>query len=128
MRPDELPSLPPLPGGSSEPVFNEPWEASAFAIAVSLNQAGLFSWPEWVACLSEAIKEAEAAPDDGSGQGADQYYQRWLAALEKLVIAKNILDKQAIDSKQQHFRDNPAPHDHHARREPIAIARRTAAP
>ena len=43
-----LPSLPELPGASSEPVFNEPWEASAFAIAVCLNQAGLFSWAEWV--------------------------------------------------------------------------------
>jgi nitrile hydratase accessory protein len=125
MTSDELPSLPSLPGGSGEPVFNEPWEASAFALAVSLNQAGMFTWSEWVGCLSEAIKEAEAAAG-GSAEGTGQYYQRWLEALEKLVIAKNILDKQAIDSKQQYFQENPAPHDHDARREPIAIARRTA--
>ncbi len=61
MNPNELPSVPPLPEGIGEPVFNEPWEASAFAIAVSLNQAGLFSWNEWVECLSSEIKEAETA-------------------------------------------------------------------
>jgi nitrile hydratase accessory protein len=125
MKPDELPSLPPLPGNSSEPVFNEPWEASAFAIAVSMNQAGLFTWSEWVGCLSEEIKAAEAALG-GADQGAGQYYRRWIAALEKLVIAKNILDKQTIDLKQQYFRENPVPHDHNARREPIAIARRSS--
>jgi nitrile hydratase accessory protein len=117
MKPGELPSLPPLPGGSAEPVFNEPWEASAFAIAVSLNQAGVFTWTEWVECLSEEIRKAETAPDD-----AGRYYDRWLAALEKLVVAKNILDKQTIDSKQQYLRENPVPHDHDAKRTPIAIA------
>jgi nitrile hydratase accessory protein len=109
-----------LPEDSSEPVFNEPWEASAFAITVSLNQAGLFEWTEWVQFLSTEIKEAEAAPGY-TDQTAGQYYRRWFAALEKLVVAKEILDKQAIDSKQQYLRDNPVPHDHEPRREPIAI-------
>ena len=119
MKPNsDLPSLPPLPEGSGEPVFNEPWEASAFAITVSLNQAGLFDWTEWVEIFSKEIKEAEAA----HGHAAGQYYHTWFAALEKLVVAKQILDRQTIDSKQRYFRENPVPHDHNARREPIAIA------
>jgi nitrile hydratase accessory protein len=112
-----LPSMPELPDGVSEPVFNEPWEASAFAIAVCLNQAGLFSWTEWVQFFSKEIKLAEAADPNTSGQ----YYHVWFAALEKLVVDRNMLDKHAIDSKQKYLRNNPPPHDHNAQRAPIAI-------
>jgi nitrile hydratase accessory protein len=121
MNPNELPSVPPLPEGIGEPVFNEPWEASAFAIAVSLNQAGLFTWNEWVECLSNEIKEAETAHHE-SGEG--HYYHTWFAALEKLIVAKKVLDKKSIDSKQLYLRENPVPHDHDAKREPVAIAPR----
>jgi len=96
----DLPSVPEMPGQSGEPVFNEPWEASAFAIAVSLNQAGLFEWTEWVELLSKEIKQAEASHgsvDNASGQ----YYHTWFAALEKLVVAKKVLDVNTIDSKQK---------------------------
>ena len=121
MNPNELPSVPPLPEGIGEPVFNEPWEASAFAIAVSLNQAGLFTWNEWVECLSNEIKEAETAHHE-FGEG--HYYHTWFAALEKLIVAKRVLDKKSIDLKQLYLRENPVPHDHDAKREPVAIAPR----
>lgn len=113
----DLPSLPELPEGSSEPVFNEPWEASAFAMAIYLNQAALFSWAEWVEVFSKEIKNAEAANPNTAGQ----YYHTWFAALEKLVVDRHMLDKQAIDLKQKYLRDNPPPHDHHAHRAPVAI-------
>lgn len=112
-----LPSLPELPGASSEPVFNEPWEASAFAIAVCLNQAGLFSWAEWVEVFSKEIKDTESTKPGMVGQ----YYHTWFSALEKPVVDRQMLDKHAIDSKQKYLRDNPPPHDHHAHRAPIAI-------
>lgn len=111
-----LPEAPPLPDGLNEPVFNEPWEASAFAIAVCLNQRGLFSWPEWVEVLSNEIKAAER--ETGA---SGQYYHAWFAALEKLVVNKRVLDKQTIDLMQKYLRENPVPHDHVARREPVAI-------
>jgi hypothetical protein len=34
-------------------------------------------------------------PDDGS-----QYYDRWLMALERLVIAKHLLDAAALDCRK----------------------------
>ena len=37
-----------------EPVFREPWEAHAFALAVSLHQRGLFTWPEWAEALAQS--------------------------------------------------------------------------
>ena len=71
----------------NEPVFRQPWEASAFAIAVSLSRQGHFTWSEWAAALSRELKASASRgePDDGS-----QYYHCWLAALEQLVVAKGL--------------------------------------
>lgn len=82
----ELPSLPRDDQGS--PVFREPWEAQAFAMAVRLHEAGHFTWTEWAAALAEQIKQAQAAGDPDLG---DTYYLHWLAALERLVAAKGLV-------------------------------------
>ena len=63
------------------PTFNEPWEAQAFAMAVSLNEKGVFTWKEWAAALAAEISADEYRP----------YYESWLAALEKLVEAKSMM-------------------------------------
>ena len=65
-----------------EPVFAAPWEAQAFALAVSLSERGLFTWSEW----TEAVA---AAPEDG-------YYERWLATLERLVTEKGVTDDESL--------------------------------
>jgi nitrile hydratase accessory protein len=69
----------------SEPVFREPWEAQAFAMAVTLHQQGLFTWPEWAQALAEQMASAQAR---GEADRGDTYYHHWLAALEKLVASK----------------------------------------
>ena len=55
--------------------FAEPWEAQVFALAVALNERGVFTWREWT--------EATA----GGG------YERWLAELER--IAGELVDLAA---------------------------------
>ncbi len=84
----ELGALPSLPQDAEGPVFNAPWEAQAFGMAVSLHARGLFSWREWADALAAELSAAAASghPDDGS-----HYYEHWLAALEKLVAQKNIV-------------------------------------
>ena len=77
----KLPDLDSLPRDVSGPVFAEPWEAQAFAMAVRLHEAGVFTWPEWAETLGAEIR---AAPDRG-------YYDSWLAALERLVEAKGLV-------------------------------------
>ena len=77
--------LPDQPRNGSEPVFSEPWEAQAFAMAVSLHEQGLFTWPEWARALAEQIASAQVQGDADRG---DTYYHHWLAALEKLVAAR----------------------------------------
>jgi nitrile hydratase accessory protein len=78
----ELPRLPGMPLDADSPVFNEPWEARAFAMVLALHQRGLFTWPQWAAALSRQITQAQAAGDADLG---DTYYQHWLRALESLV-------------------------------------------
>jgi nitrile hydratase accessory protein len=80
-------------GGADGPVFREPWEAQAFALAVSLHERGLFSWNEWTAALGDEIKKAQAAGDPDTGES---YYHHWLAALERIVAAKGLTDPQAL--------------------------------
>jgi len=82
-----------IPRDGDAPVFRAPWEAEAFALAVSLNARGLFTWKEWAAMLGEEIKKAQAAGDPDTGE---TYYHHWLAALERIVAAKGLADPQAL--------------------------------
>jgi nitrile hydratase accessory protein len=90
-----LPRLPRDPGG---PVFAEPWQAEAFALAVRLSAQGCFSWQEWAAALAAelAAEPQRNEPDDGS-----HYYQCWLTALERLVIAKRLADPAALLAQKE---------------------------
>jgi len=79
--------LPDLPSDRERPVFQAPWEAQAFALALSLYDKGLFTWPEWAAALATEIGRAQAA---GDPDGGDTYYRHWLNALEQMVTAKKL--------------------------------------
>jgi nitrile hydratase accessory protein len=95
-RPDSeterLDALPRLPRENGGPVFAEPWQAQAFALAVKLSEQGHFTWSEWAAALGAELKAAaeRGEPDDGS-----HYYEHWLAALERLVTEKGLTDRAA---------------------------------
>jgi nitrile hydratase accessory protein len=80
-------ALPDLPRDDDGPVFREPWEAQAFAMALSLYDRGLFTWKEWAAALADEIKLAQAGGDPDTGA---TYYRHWLATLEKMVAAKGV--------------------------------------
>ena len=80
-------ALPGIPVDQDGPVFREPWEAHAFAMAVTLHARGLFTWPEWAAALAEEISRAQEA---GEADCGDTYYRHWLATLERLVAEKGV--------------------------------------
>jgi len=80
-------AVPGMPGDSDGPVFREPWEAQAFAMALALHARGLFSWNEWAAALAAEIKRAQAAGDADTGE---TYYRHWLATLERLIADKGV--------------------------------------
>ncbi len=81
-----------LPPGVDGPVFAEPWQAEAFAMTVALHEKGVFSWDEWARALSAEVKKPGAAAD-----GHD-YYEHWLAALEKLLASKGLAARSDVDA------------------------------
>ena len=93
----ELTALPRLPVDDDGPVFAEPWQAQAFALAVQLHQDGAFTWSEWAAALSARLKAADAR---GEG-GGEHYYDHWLETLEGLVTARGLASQDALDARRQ---------------------------
>ena len=87
-----------VPQEGGEPVFREPWEAQAFAMALALHARGVFTWPEWAATLSAEIKRAQAAGDPDTGE---TYYRHWLNALERLVSEKGVASAETLTRYQQ---------------------------
>jgi nitrile hydratase accessory protein len=74
-------------------VFREPWEAQAFALAVRLQEQGLFTWDEWAQALGAEITAAQGSGDADLG---DTYYRHWLSALERLVVAKGAASQAGL--------------------------------
>jgi nitrile hydratase accessory protein len=98
----DLSGLPLLPRDEGGPVFAEPWQAQAFALAVKLSEQGHFTWTEWAAALAAELAAAAARgePDDGS-----RYYEHWLAALERLVAEKGLSDPAAMQERKEAWAD-----------------------
>jgi nitrile hydratase accessory protein len=107
--------LPGQPRDDSGPVFREPWEAQAFAMALALHERGLFSWPEWAQALATQIALAQAAGDADLGS---TYYRHWLAALEGLVAAKGVSSSEEL-MRHQHAWDHAADRTPHG--QPIEL-------
>jgi nitrile hydratase accessory protein len=80
-------AIPSIPRDEDGPVFRAPWEAHAFAMALTLHDRGVFTWLEWAAALASEIKRAQAAGDPDTGE---TYYLHWLATLEGLVASKGV--------------------------------------
>ena len=95
----EGPAAPPRSNG--ELVFEEPWESRAFGLVVALSDKETFAWERF---RQELIAEI------GAWQGDDwSYYERWLAALEHVLLEGGVLDKAEIEARLAAIED----HDHH---------------
>jgi nitrile hydratase accessory protein len=82
-----------IPRDADGPVFREPWEAQAFAMALALHERGVFTWAEWAAALAAEIRRAQA---DGDPDTGETYYLHWLAALERLVAEKGVTSGETL--------------------------------
>ena len=123
-----------------EPAFEEPWQARAFAVAVSLTDrgGGDLPWTEFQGRLVEEIEEA----DDGAGsvEGAEAaggiegdegvYYGQWLDALERMLVEEGLVSpgelverarefeagerdaSEFVIGEHGHSHDHDHPHDH----------------
>lgn len=82
-------AVPGIPRDAEGPVFREPWEAQAFAMALALHEKGVFTWKEWADALGAEIKRAQAGGDPDTGE---TYYRHWLATLERIIADKGLAD------------------------------------
>ena len=96
-----IPDLPALPRNPEGPVFNEPWEAQAFTLAVHLSEGGLFTWSEWAAILGQEIKAAQERGDPDKG---NTYYHHWLNALEQICKQKGLVPVAELLRRKEEWR------------------------
>lgn len=81
-----------------EPAFEAPWHAELFALTVAMNEAGHFTWVEWVEVFSGQLKH------DGLSRelnGGDDYFNAWLTALETLLTARGIAEASLLADLKQ---------------------------
>ena len=97
----ELDRLPLLPRDADGPVFAEAWQAQVFAMTIELSRQGRFTWNEWAQALAAEIAAAQARGDADLG---DTYYHHWLAALETLVAAKDLLTARDLTARKEAWR------------------------
>jgi nitrile hydratase accessory protein len=93
-----LAALQPRRANDDGPVFAEPWQAGAFALAVVMSENGYFTQKEWAAALGSELRASAARgePDDGS-----RYYDCWLAALERLLVEKQLSDAGRLQAAKE---------------------------
>ncbi|MEU6775144.1 nitrile hydratase accessory protein [Streptomyces sp. NPDC046759] len=103
----EGPAAPPRSNG--ELVFTEPWESRAFGMAVSLYEAGTFTWPQFQAALIARIRtwETSSAVDEPY-----DYYRLWLAALEDVLTGLCAVSTDEVSTRAQALAQRPTGHDH----------------
>lgn len=82
-----------IPRRNGEPVFDAPWEARAFSMAVALHEKGVYPWREFSQELATEIAEAERHDHDST------YYERWYATLEKLAKASGLVTQDEVDQR-----------------------------
>lgn len=103
-----------VPGSSADgPTFDAPWQARAFSLAVALtdeadeNDEDDLSWTEF---QSRLVAEVDAGSDDdrtgvpGDGSDAEAvYYRQWLAALERLLVERGVIDSGDLRDRVESF-------------------------
>jgi nitrile hydratase accessory protein len=90
------------PASNNGTVFEEPWQAHAFAMTLQLHEKGVFTWPQWAAALTQEIRAAQARGDADDGS---LYYTHWLNALERLVIERQLGTAEQIHELEHAWAD-----------------------
>jgi nitrile hydratase accessory protein len=103
----EGPAAPPRSNG--ELAFAEPWESRAFAMAVALCEAGVFTWREFQGALIARIERQHDTSTDWC------YYEHWLGALEDVLAGRGALRHHGVTAQATELAQRPAGHDHEQR-------------
>ena len=94
----DITDVTPLLRDDDRPLFNDSWEAEAFAIGKMLVLDGTVSGREWYDTIGAEIREAQ---DRGDPDRGDTYYQHWMKALESVCIEKGLFDEDELAAEQK---------------------------
>jgi len=85
------------PRSNGELSFRRLWEGRAFGMAIALSKKGHYEWEDFRQSLISSIAEweAEHRKDDPDWD----YYERWLLALEKIVLEARLLSPEEIEAR-----------------------------
>ncbi len=98
---------PPMANG--EVVFQEPWQARSFAMAVTLCEQGLFTWPQFQDALILRVGQWDG---EHSGEDDYRYFDHFAGALEDLLGGLDVVTERALGERADEFAARPADHDH----------------
>jgi nitrile hydratase accessory protein len=100
------PGVPPTDRDGDGPTFDRPWQARAFALAVALSEERGGGWDPFQTRL---VEEVERGGDD-TGRGREEsdpegcgYYDRWLDALERLVVEEELATEAELRERTGEF-------------------------
>ena len=94
------------PRSNGELVFAEPWESRAFAMAVALCEAGVFTWREFQEALIARIARQHDTSTDWC------YYEHWLGALEDVLARRGAATADDVRARATELAQRAAGHDH----------------
>ena len=94
-----------LPRKNGELVFEAPWEGRAFGLAVAMSDQEQYAWDEFRQRLIAEISHAE------TGGARSTYYERWLAALESLLLDRGLVSRDELERRTAEYASG-ARHDH----------------
>jgi nitrile hydratase accessory protein len=85
------------PRSNGELLFQRPWEGRAFGMAIALSKKGHYEWEDFRQELIASIADWEAShcKDDPNWD----YYQRWLLALEHLVLKSDLISPEELEQR-----------------------------
>jgi nitrile hydratase accessory protein len=120
----ENPDEPPAGRDDRQPerVFDAPWQARAFAIALATTEEGEHSWSDFQDRLAAEVERTDAEtetearggrldtdsrertdPSLDAGDLETTYYEQWLAALSELLVETGTLTPEEIDARTRAF-------------------------
>ena len=83
--------------------FDRDWERLAFGVAIALSKQGHYEWEDFRQQLISKIGEWEA--DHETDDPSWDYYQRWLAALEEILVESEVLAPGELETRMAEILD-----------------------
>ena len=90
-----------LPTGGEAVVFDAPWQARAFGLAVAMYDHGDGDWSEFQGRLVDRLDRVDPVEMDADIENV--YYSEWLESLEAAIVDEGICSREEIDWRQKEF-------------------------